>query len=544
MSLIIAGDRSGAGKTTVTLALLSGLIQRGSTQSFKVGPDYIDPMFHGAVTGRPCRNLDPILTSPSYVQSCFHRHSQAVDYSLVEGVMGLFDGVSRPSSNLISAPENLSMPLLPEDCPTDIPEGFSEKSSEKFLGTIADFASTAHVARLLDLPVLLVLDCRSLSGSIAAIVHGFATFDLGVKIAGLILNKVGSDRHAELLTTALEPLGIPIMGILRREVSLEIPDRHLGLVPTAELDGLSELLTELKAIAERCFDWEKLLPLLNNKSKGANHESEVANNEFKGVNNESKGAKPCAPTSWMIRTDSSLPIFDCDSNSPLLKGGQGGSSDNSENPKIRIAVARDRAFSFYYQDNLELLELLGAELVYWSPLKDEKLPPEVRGLYFGGGFPEVFAEELAANESARKAVHKVILGGMPTYAECGGLMYLTRAIKDFQGQTWEMVGILPTEAEMGDRLTLGYRQATALQDGLIVQQGQQVWGHEFHRSIVTPSPTIPLWHTQSLGQIQNQEGWYLPHLPHLHASYLHLHWGSDPEIPRQFLHKAFLHTES
>ena len=224
MSVIIAGDRSGAGKTTVTLALLSGLAKRGIVQSFKVGPDYIDPMFHRAVTGRPCRNLDPILTSPSYVQSCFDRHIQEVDYAVVEGVMGLFDGVTIPNP--------------------------SHETESKFPELIPDFASTAHIARLLDLPVLLVLDCRSLSGSIAAIAHGFATFDPRVKIAGLILNKVGSDRHLELLTTALEPLGIPVMGILRRTASIEIPDRHLGLVPTAELDNLSAIFAQLRDLAE------------------------------------------------------------------------------------------------------------------------------------------------------------------------------------------------------------------------------------------------------------------------------------------------------
>ncbi len=475
MSVVIAGDRSGAGKTTVTLALLAGLAKRGIVQSFKVGPDYIDPMFHRAVTGRPCRNLDPILTSPPYVQSCFDRHIQGVDYAVVEGVMGLFDGVSMASP-------------LGEATPTDAepPE------------LIPDFASTAHVARLLDLSVLLVLDCRSLSGSIAAIAHGFATFDPKVKIAGLILNKVGSDRHAELLTTALAPLGIPVLGILRREAAIEIPDRHLGLVPTAELDNLAAIFTQLENLAAQGFDWDRLLPLLKSHNPAPN---------------------------------------------PLLQRGWGGSAPDIQPVKIKIAVARDRAFSFYYQDNLDLLESLGAELLYWSPLEDHELPPDIQGLYFGGGFPEVFGSELANNHRGRKAVKQAILDGMPTYAECGGLMYLTQAIKDFQGQSWQMVGILPTEAVMGDRLALGYRQATAQRDSLVVQQGQQVWGHEFHRSSLTPPPDscpdpgqgLPLWQTQSLGRVQNQEGW---HLPHLHASYVHLHWGHTPCIPQQFLLKA------
>ncbi len=501
MSVIIAGDRSGAGKTTITLALLAGLTKRGTVQSFKVGPDYIDPMFHRAVTGRPCRNLDPILTSPSYVQFCFDRHAQGADYAVVEGVMGLFDGVSIPQTfeniHIIDSIESQSLELIP------------------------DFASTAHIARLLDLPVILGLDCRSLSGSIAAIAHGFATFDPRVKIAGLILNKVGSDRHAQLLTTALAPLNIPVLGMLRREASIEIPDRHLGLVPTTELDNLSTLFTQLEDLAEACFDWEKLLPLL-------------------------KSNTPCLTNFFKQDQESYSPLLLAQ---PVQRtqGSWGGSSPDIQPAKIKIAVARDRAFSFYYQDNLDLLESLGAELIYWSPLQDHKLPPAVQGLYFGGGFPEVFAQELAHNYQAREAVKQAIMGGMPTYAECGGLMYLTQGIKDFQGQLWQMVGILPRSAVMGARLALGYRQATALQDGLVVKQGQQVWGHEFHRSSLAPISDLslaphqglPLWQTQSLGQVQNQEGW---HLPHLHASYVHLHWGNTPEIPQQFLLKAS-HTE-
>ncbi len=454
MSVIIAGDRSGAGKTTITLALLAGLSKRGTVQSFKVGPDYIDPMFHRSMTGQPCRNLDPILTSPSYVQSCFDRHTYSVDFAVIEGVMGLFDGVTMPKA--------------------------------MGLGDRPDFASTAHIAKILDLPVILVVDCRSLSGSIAAIVHGFSTFDPGVKIAGLILNQVGSDRHAELLRTALLPLGIPLIGILRRDQGLVIPDRHLGLVPTAELNDLSLLLEQITELGEACFDWEKLVALSRHNPQNSPR---------------------------------SIPQNQHYSN---LTG-------------IKIGVALDRAFSFYYQDNLDLLEALGAELIFWSPLQDQMLPEGVQGLYFGGGFPEVFAPELAENQGGRSAVQRAILGGIPTYAECGGLMYLSQSIQDFQGKTWEMVGVLPTQAVMGSRLTLGYRHATALVSGLVVEQGQQVWGHEFHRSTLTQAPAQTLWHTESLGHISTPEGWALPNL---HASYIHLHWGNTRSIPRQFVQKS------
>lgn len=228
MALIVAGERSGVGKTTVTLALLAALERRGKhIQSFKVGPDYIDPMFHRSVTGRPCRNLDPVLTSETYVRQCFARHTQAVDYALIEGVMGLFDGATG---------EN-------------------------------DWASTAHVARLLDLPVLLVLDCSHLARSIAAIAHGYQTFEPQLKIAGWVLNRVGSDRHLELLSAALAPLHLPILGVLHRQDGVKIPDRHLGLVPTAELPDLRSLLDQLAHIGETCFEWADLLPLLRTRSK-------------------------------------------------------------------------------------------------------------------------------------------------------------------------------------------------------------------------------------------------------------------------------------
>jgi cobyrinic acid a,c-diamide synthase len=223
MALVIAGERSGVGKTTVTLALLASLsLQQRRIQSFKVGPDYIDPMFHQRVTGFPCRNLDPVLTSESYVQECFAHHVQEVDYALIEGVMGLFDGASGRD----------------------------------------DWASTAHVARLLQLPVLLVLDCSRLSRSVAAIAHGYKTFDPRIQIAGVVLNRVGSDRHLELLKDALEPLQLPVLGVLRRQDNITIPDRHLGLVPTAEMPQLDALIGRLAQLGDSCFDWQRLLPLL------------------------------------------------------------------------------------------------------------------------------------------------------------------------------------------------------------------------------------------------------------------------------------------
>ncbi|NMG22674.1 cobyrinate a,c-diamide synthase [Brasilonema bromeliae] len=476
MALVIAGERSGVGKTTVTLTLLASLCQRSTqVQSFKVGPDYIDPMFHQHVTGRPSRNLDPVLTSEEYIKQCFTYNSQVCEYTLIEGVMGLFDGVTPPQ------------PLT-------------------FLrGGANDFASTAHIARLLNLPVVLVIDCSRLSGSVAAIAHGYCSFDQEIKIAGVVLNRVGSDRHLSLLKDALEPLQLPILGVLRREENITIPDRHLGLVPTAELPQLQALIDRLAHLGNTCFDWERLLPLL--QTRGAGEQGSRGAGEQRSRGAEEQGR-------------SSLPIF---SPTPV---------------RVRIAVARDRAFNFYYQDNLDLLQQLGAELVFWSPLEDPGLPQDVQGMYFGGGFPEVFAQQLAQNSTTRDAVKTAILSGMPTIAECGGLMYLCEEIVDFEEKSWSMVGVLPTTAVMGGRLTLGYRRAVALQDGLLVPAGTTVYGHEFHRSRLIPTPNSPLFQTYRYDceESTGYEGWNL--LPSLHASYIHQHWGESLDIPKRFLQKC------
>jgi cobyrinic acid a,c-diamide synthase len=482
MSLVIAGERSGVGKTTVTLTLLASLRRRGiAVQSFKVGPDYIDPMFHQHVTNRACRNLDPVLTSETYVQECFAHHSQLCEYALVEGVMGLFDGVKGTRDWGLGTSRGAGGEKI-----TNAPYPI-------------DFASTAHIARLLDLPVVLVIDCSRLSGSVAAIAHGYQSFDPRIKMAGVILNRVGSDRHLSLLKDSLEPLQLPILGVLRRQDNITIPDRHLGLVPTAELPELNAVIDRLADLGDSCFDWQRLLPLLK---------SEVTS------------TPPLCPS-----TPRSLSLSKCCPST------------------LRIAVARDRAFNFYYQDNLDLLQQLGAELVFWSPLTDARLPQDVQGMYFGGGFPEVFAQQLAANISAREAVKTAILGGMPAIAECGGLMYLCEQIIDFEEQSWPMVGVLPTSAVMGGRLTLGYRRAVALQSSLLVNPGTTVYGHEFHRSHLTLTPNQPLFETYRYDCEENMgsEGWGW--LANVHASYVHLHWGESVEIPQQFLEYCLRHIK-
>ena len=472
MSIAIAGERSGVGKTTVTLALLAALRRRQQTvQSFKVGPDYIDPMFHAYVTGRACRNLDPILTSETYVRQCFKAHSQAADFALIEGVMGLFDGAS---------------------------------------GT-TDAGSTAQVAKLLNVPVVLILNCSSTSRSIAAIAHGYRTFDPQIQIAGLILNQVGSDRHLELLTAALSVLHLPILGVLRRRDDLKIPDRHLGLIPAGELTDLHATLDRLAHVGETCFDWERLLPLLASKSVGA----------------DGMGSSP------VFTPSTSFPGEGWGDALSLSKCGVTATAA----PTVRIAVAKDAAFNFYYADNFDILRAAGAELVEWSPLTDPQLPPDIQGLYFGGGFPEVFAETLAANQSARAAVKAAIVAGMPTYAECGGLMYLCDRIVDFDDRSQPMVGIFPTTAVMGKKLTLGYRQLTLLQDSLMGNIGDRVWGHEFHRSTLTDPPAAPLYnlHGYEFKSTFAPEGWYKYNAQ---AAYTHLHFGARPDLPARFVERC------
>ena len=466
MALIIAGDRSGVGKTTVTLAILAYLAaQSKRVQSFKVGPDYIDPMFHHAVTGLSCRNLDPVLTSPSYVKDCFHRHTQNAEWVVVEGVMGLFDGIYNP---------------------------YEPKSRN-------DYGSTAYVARILNLPVVLVLDCSSLSTSIAAIASGYANLDWRVNIVGVILNKVASDRHWELLETALNSINMPILGVLRRNTGINIPDRHLGLIPSSELSNINHIFVRLANLAKKSLNWEQLLPLLSSQRYYKDVTSTVT--PF--------GNKPYARRY------------------PL---GQGHKVTST----VKIAVAKDQAFNFYYQDNLDILSELGAELVYWSPLKDPHIPDDVGGFYFGGGFPEVFAQQLAENKNVLQQLQQIIPAGIPTYAECGGLMYLCEQLIDLDQQTWSMVGVIPSTVTMQAKLTLGYRQASALQDSCLIAAQQTVPGHEFHRSQVTVNSDYPQWQLRGFHQSSPQltEGW---NIQQLHASYLHLHWGAETSLAQRFI---------
>jgi cobyrinic acid a,c-diamide synthase len=454
MALIIAGERSGVGKTTITLALLSWLKSRGkSIQSFKVGPDYIDPMFHTAITGLPCRNLDPILTSEDYVKSCFSYHSQQADISIIEGVMGLYDGV--PNNNSFC------------------------------------YGSTAHVAKLLQIPVILIIDCSKLSISIGAIALGYVNLDPEIKIVGIILNKVGSEKHLSLLKEGLKICSIPIVGVWFRQKNIELSSRHLGLIPTEEVTTHREIFKELAVIAKNSFSWNLLMPYLQGGK--TNFNDKMSNNFYHFKLNNTY--------------------------------------------KLRIAVAKDKAFNFYYQDNLDILEKLGVELVFFSPLDDDKIPDNIQGIYLGGGFPEVFASELTKNITMIKSLKQAINSGIFTYAECGGMMYLSEKIIDFDGKSWEMLGVLPNTAIMDKKLTLGYREGKILIKNKLFKDKITLKGHEFHRaknSNISTSPILEIkdYYTQ---QILASQGWQIKNV---YASYLHLHFANIIPQVEHFLRQC------
>lgn len=438
MGIIIAGERSGVGKTTITLALLACLSrQKKSLQSFKIGPDYIDPMFHTAITKHPCRNLDTILTSENYVKWCFDYYSQNADIAIVEGVMGLFDGV--PSADY------------------------------------AYYGSTAHVAKLLNLPVILTLDCSKLSSSVGAIALGYSKFDPDVNIVGVILNKVGSEKHLSFLKAGLKQVNMPIMGVWYRHQKIELPSRHLGLIPTEEISHHQQIFNQLADLAKENFNW-KLLNTYLKTDKKVDKTIFFITNKYQKFN-------------------------------------------------LKIAIAKDKSFSFYYQDNLDILTYLGVKLIPISPLKDKELPTDIQGIYLGGGFPEIFASQLSANHSFKVSMKTMIEKGIPIYAECGGMMYLSQGIEDFEGKRWDMLGVLPHFTVMSQKLTLGYREVKTLTHNHFLNVGDKLIGHEFHRAIDSFNPSSPILEFKDYysQKIVSYQGWQKHNI---FASYLHLHFAN------------------
>ena len=442
--LVVAGTQSGAGKTTLTLGLMAAWRRRGvAVQPFKVGPDFIDPGHHARAVGRPSYNLDGWMMPREENLRIFRAHTRAAEVAVVEGVMGMFDGY----------------------------DGKTEAGS------------TAQMAKWLGLPVVLLVDARSMARSAAALVHGFATFDPEISLAGVIFNRVGSPTHLDYLRQALEQAGkVRCFGGLPREMELAIPERHLGLVTTEDHPLEGAYLEGLADLVERHLDLDGLLAALPPVPLG-----------------DTSAAACPAPT-------------------------------------IRLGVARDRAFCFYYPDNLEWLANFGAEIVPFSPLDDQDLPGGLHGLYLGGGYPELFARQLSANLPMLQAIRAQAEAGLPIYAECGGLMYLCREISDLEGECHAMAGVLPFVVRMLPRLkALGYREITLTADGLLGPAGTRARGHEFHYSEIISAPAeFPRLYqlTARRGGAPVQEGYTVNQVL---ASYVHLHFGSNPEVARHLV---------
>ncbi|MFF8477341.1 cobyrinate a,c-diamide synthase [Streptomyces sp. NPDC015414] len=457
--LVVAAPSSGSGKTTVATGLMAAFAARGLTVSpHKVGPDYIDPGYHALATGRVGRNLDAYLCGPELIAPLFLHGARGCDLAVVEGVMGLYDGAA----------------------------GHGE------------LASTAHVAKLLRAPVVLVVDASSQSRSVAALVHGFASWDPEVRVGGVILNKVGSDRHEAMLREALDASGVPVLGALRRVPRVDTPSRHLGLVPVAErraaaVDAVAAMAAQ---VAEGC-DLDALAALARNA-----------------------GALPGA--AW----DAAEAVAAVD---PPARDHPAGPAGPPGKRAPVVAVAGGPAFTFSYAEHAELLAAAGAEVVTFDPLRDEELPEGTAGLVVGGGFPEVYAAELSANEPLREAVAGLALSGAPVAAECAGLLYLCR---ELDGRP--MCGVLDAGARMGERLTLGYRDAVAVGDSVLAAAGTRTRGHEFHRTVVEPGAgAAPAWGLTT--PVRRVEGFVRRGV---HASYLHTHWAAAPGAAHRFVERC------
>jgi len=466
--LVIAGTHSSVGKTTLTAGLIAALRSRGLTvQPFKAGPDYIDPSYHSlaagcgpsGVEGRVCRNLDTWMVPPRRVRDLFAHASRDADMAIVEGVMGLYDGFA-----------------------------YRDESG-----------STAQVAKLLDAPVVLVMDASHMARSAGAVALGYREFDPGLALAGFVLNQVAGENHGQGVTAAVEDAtGLPVLGWLPRDAKLEIPERHLGLVPTVEpgvypFQGTSwqDFIEAAAAAVTRYLDLDRLVAI-------ARSAPELAMSE---------------PMAKLL----------------------GAQKSNIGQPAT-VAVARDEAFSFTYEDNLDLLRAAGANIEFFSPLHDTALPSSTGCIVLSGGFPELYAAQLSANDEMRQAVRQAHRRGIAIYAECGGLMYLTQTITDLEGREHPMIGLLPGRSRMTSRLTLGYRLARAADDSWLLAAGETLRGHEFHYSVWEDRPfDLPpayyLLPPDGRGE-PRLEG---AHIGNLWASYVHLHFWGKPELVSRFV---------
>ncbi|GGH04934.1 cobyrinate a,c-diamide synthase [Silvibacterium dinghuense] len=444
IAFMVAGTGSGVGKTTLALALMAAFRERGQVvQPFKCGPDFLDTGHHMAICGRTSRNLDTWMLPAEANRELFDSACRDADVAIVEGMMGLFDG----------------------------------KSGEGERG------SAAEIAKLLDLPVVLVLDAAKSARSIAAVVKGFESFDPQLRFAGIVLNGVSSEGHDRILQAAIKSISaIPLLGRFPQNPALAIPERHLGLRTAEEETDTTDRSARFAEAAHRYLD---LAPLLK-----------------------------------LSHPQSSIP----------MRAHRATLSD------ARIGVARDKAFSFYYEDNFDLLRECGAEIVPFSPLSDSNLPPALDALYLGGGYPELHAEQLIANQGMTKAIRNFAESGRPMYAECGGMIYLSQSLTTLDGHAFSMAGVLPLAFEMTSKLVqFGYVDLEFTEDCLLGPQGLTMRGHSFHYSRLKQQDTLPTSYRvqYSLSGQTELEGFRYRNIL---ASYIHLHFRSNPALPENFLH--------
>lgn len=443
--VIIAATQSGSGKTTIVAGLIRALRDKGLTvQACKVGPDYIDPGYHRIASGRSTLNLDGWLLTPDILRREFARAAADADICIIEGVMGLYDGGKN------------------------------------------GIGSTAEMAKLLKAPVLLVIDAKSMGESAAAIAMGFLRYDAAVHIAGVVLNRLGSDTHAAIIAAAMTKIDVPVWGMIHRDKALTVPERHLGLLPTTENETCS-LIERLGQTVGNRLELDKIISLAGSAPPLTFDDSPVA--------------------------DIKLQFSD-----------------------VCIAVAKDEAFSFYYADSLAALTDRGARLVYFSPLSDEPVPEGAAGIIIGGGFPEMFAAQLASGTAARRSIQKAAALGMPVYAECGGYMYLTEELTDFHGQNYPMTGIIPLRVKMCDKLQMvGYVTAEFCRNTILGETGDTLKGHEFHFSCETELPAVSTCAFQ-FTRLRNGDKYLAGYADkNILASYLHINFAATPKAVEKFL---------
>lgn len=468
--IVLAGTHSGVGKTTLSTGIMAALNRKGlPIQGYKIGPDYIDPSYHALATGRPSRNLDRWLLGEQ-VLPVFEKNSEG-RWAVIEGVMGLFDGMS---------------------------------------GT-RGFGSSADVAKLLQAPVILIVDAANMSRSVAALVHGFCTFDPELKIAGVILNRVKSSAQETLLREALEEIGVPILGAVPREEAIRLPERHLGLVPSQEKSFQDDFWEDLNQLITTYIDLDKIQEIM--------------------VNSAGQGTEPVRERS--LHSQGLEITLETEVASEGARENEHNLDLGINSKKLRLGVAWDEAFTFYYQDALDQAETMGFSVIPFSPLHDLSLPEGLDAVYIGGGFPELHLERLSQNHTFLESLRAFSHLGKSIYAECGGYMYLGNAITDFEGRTFPMTGLIPVEAEMTKRLQgMGYRKGVFQHNTFLAPAGTTVQGHEFHYSHVrfqssedaVESYAFELFKGE---RSQRMDGYAKDQIV---ASYLHLNFAGQPKL--------------